>query len=139
MTKTAYWDRRIGYYVNQESGESLDFTFNGIIQEWFSTLPVVIERFQPYEMITSPDVAVILEHCVNFKPAWEQTFRESRDPKLKQITTENLGKDHLLGNLWFTGTTPAVYMNAFAPRNIIELYDRNSMCIGRIVVKGMPE
>lgn len=77
-----YWDRRPGFFLDKETGERLSDApnFTGNVQEWYLTLmETVIDvsntihrknlRSGANFIVTSPDVATILESMVQWRPA----------------------------------------------------------------------
>lgn len=76
-----YWDRRPGFFLDKETGERLTDApnFTGNVQEWYLTLmETVIDvsntihrknlRAGANFIVTSPDVATILESMVQWRP-----------------------------------------------------------------------
>ena len=77
-----YWDRRPGFFLDKETGERLSDApnFTGNVQEWYLTLmETIIDvsntihrknlRSGANFLVTSPDVATILESMVQWRPA----------------------------------------------------------------------
>jgi hypothetical protein len=81
-----YWDRRPGFFLDKETGERLTDSpnFTGNVQEWYLTLmETVIDvsntihrknlRAGANFIVTSPDVATILESMVQWRPSIDVT------------------------------------------------------------------
>ena len=114
-----YWSRIPGNFVNKTSGAKYSATFTGTVREWYETLvETCIDvannihrktlRGAANFMVTSPDVATILEASVLYKPVL------SMDPKETMFTvgTEKVGT---LNNRF------TVYKDPYFPRNKILL------------------
>jgi hypothetical protein len=115
---TRYWSRKPGNFLDKETGNTATgASFTGTKREWYETLiEVVIDlantihrktlRGAANFMVTSPDVATILESSVLYKPVL------SLDPKetMMSVGTEKVGS---LANRF------TVYKDPYFPRNKI--------------------
>lgn len=112
-----YWSRRPGYFVRKDTGDAVTGSFTGTIREWYEGLiETIIDvannihrktlRGAANFLVTSPDVATILEASVLYKP------NLSMDPKETMFTvgTEKVGS---LNNRF------TVYKDPYFPRNKI--------------------
>lgn len=81
-----YWDRRPGFFLNKETGTRLTDapSFTGNVQEWYLTLmETIIDvsntilkknlRAGANFIVTSPDVATILESMTQWRPSVDMT------------------------------------------------------------------
>jgi hypothetical protein len=117
---TSFWSRKPGQFVDKNTGNTVTgATFTGTVREWYETLiETIIDAANQIHrktlrgaanwIVTSPDVATILEASVLYKPVL------SMDPKetMIQIGTEKVGS---LNNRF------TVYKDPYFPRNKILL------------------
>jgi hypothetical protein len=112
-----YWSRRPGRFLIKNTGVDTTGSFTGTVREWYETLiETIIDvannihrktlRGAANFLVTSPDVATILEASVLYKPTL------SMDPKETMFTvgTEKVGS---LNNRF------TVYKDPYFPRNKI--------------------
>jgi hypothetical protein len=112
-----YWSRIPGRFLNKVTGANVTATFTGTVREWYETLiETIIDvannihrktlRGAANFLVTSPDVATILEASVLYKPVL------SMDPKetMFSVGTEKVGS---LNNRF------TVYKDPYFPRNKI--------------------
>ena len=112
-----YWSRQPGKFLDKTTGNTAGGSFTGTVREWYETLiETIIDvannihrktlRGAANFLVTSPDVATILEASVLYKPVL------SMDPKETMFTvgTEKVGS---LNNRF------TVYKDPYFPRNKI--------------------
>lgn len=120
-SEVLYWDARPGHYVDVETGEAkAGIPFTGAVEEWLRTLMITINnasnrikrknlRTGANFMVTSTDVATILESLVQWRPQMDHS-----DPAVMKFSmgVEKVGS--LNGRY-------TVYTAANFPRNVILL------------------
>lgn len=132
LSKKLYWSRLPGQFLNSTSGDELPSQSEQMVNilDWYHTLLEVIKKFENPNnkeakiLCVSPDVRVILEHMVFYKPLLKST--------VDLYSTQEYGYRGDLMNY-------KVFDNAYHPTNIIDIIseDTNEL-IGSVVVKGMP-
>jgi hypothetical protein len=113
-----YWDKRAGFFVNKATGAPAAGSFTGNQQEWYLTLmETIIDMSNTIHrknlrsganfIVTSPDVATLLESMVQWRPVME--VGDASKTKFS-MGIEKVG---MLGNRF------TVYKHPFFFRNVI--------------------
>lgn len=83
-----YWSRKPGRFISATTGKAVrDKPFQGTIQEWFETLPILLLMHMPKAnfLVVCPDTAVIIEHSILFTPAYHFNKYDTYMGKLRSI------------------------------------------------------